>query len=166
MNAMQRRWLIAAILSILVLLIAGITAFRIAGGRREPENVASAPGNGSANAGIRMENDAELRDRLLRVMARREAETPPADGADALRLQKLYDAALLYFARTAREIWPDMDLSPMERCALFDGAFEREEYVGLARRLIGPAVIDKPEDLTYWVNKETLQALFLSDQMR
>ena len=33
----------------------------------------------------------------------------------------------------------------------------------LARRLIGSVWIDKPEDITYWVNKDTLAELLLQD---
>ena len=33
----------------------------------------------------------------------------------------------------------------------------------LARRLIGSVRIDKPEDITYWVNKDTLAELLQQD---
>ncbi|MBR0086966.1 MAG: pyridoxamine 5'-phosphate oxidase family protein [Lachnospiraceae bacterium] len=128
-----------------------------------------------ALTGIEMKKDKEIRDRLITIMARREAESSPqetaAEGAsagqntdidteqlseEALFLQKLYDGAVLYFAETAKTLWPRMDISPIERSLLYETYDEREKFTGLARKLIGNAVIDKPEDLTYWLNKETL----------
>ena len=42
---------------------------------------------------------------------------------------------------------------------MFETWDERERYTRLAAELIGNTVIDKPEDLTYWLNKETLNTL-------
>ncbi len=52
-----------------------------------------------------------------------------------------------------------LDIRPIERAAAFETWDEREHYTGLAASLIGNAVIDKPEDLTYWLNLETLADL-------
>ena len=50
-----------------------------------------------------------------------------------------------------------MDIRPIERAAVFETYDEREKYTALAAGIIGNAVIDKPEDLTYWLNLETLK---------
>ena len=52
-----------------------------------------------------------------------------------------------------------MDIRPIERAAVFETWDEREKYTKLAARLIGNAVIDKPEDLTFWLDAERLAAL-------
>ena len=108
--------------------------------------------------GIRMKKDKEIRDRLAKLLARREEEGEDGLPGDA-RLAKLYDGALLYFAETAKELWPRMDIQPIERAARFETWDEREAFTSLAKRLIGNASVDKPEDLTYWLNPETLAAL-------
>lgn len=109
--------------------------------------------------GIQIKKDTELRDRLIRIMERRGAETPDVSNDEALYLQKLYDGAVLYFAETAKAVWPRMDIGPIERSALFETYDEREQFTGLAKRLIGNQMIRQPEDLTYWLNKETLAGL-------
>ena len=109
--------------------------------------------------GITIKKKTELRDRLSRILERREAEgAAPQNEAEEHR-QKLYDGALLYFAETAKALWPRMDIRPIERSALFETYDERERFTGLSAKLIGNAVIAKPEDLTYWLNKETLDGL-------
>ncbi len=102
--------------------------------------------------GITIKKDKEIRDRLIRLMERREAEKPQPEEKEALRLQKIYDGTLLYIAEKAKELWPRMDIQPMERSILFETYDEREEYTGLARKRLGNALIDKPEDLTYWLS--------------
>ena len=52
-----------------------------------------------------------------------------------------------------------MDIRPIERAAVFETYDERERFTSLAASLIGNAKIDKPEDVTYWLNRETLDAL-------
>ena len=52
-----------------------------------------------------------------------------------------------------------MDIRPIERSALFETYDEREKFVDLAKRAIGNAVVDKPEDRTCWLSKETLGSL-------
>ena len=42
---------------------------------------------------------------------------------------------------------------------LFEDDNEKAEFMELARRLVGSVRIDKPEDITYWVNKDTLAEL-------
>lgn len=106
--------------------------------------------------GIRIKKKTELRDRLSSLLAEREEMAdPPKDGAE-LEKQKLYDGALLYFAETAKELWPRMDIRPIQRSALFETYDEREAYVALAKKRVGNALIDKPEDLTYWLDRERL----------
>ena len=119
--------------------------------------MAAGPG---AAGGVRFAKDDELRARMVRVMARREAEPPAARDDQELRLLKLYDGALLCFAEAAQDVWADLDISPLERCSAFEDEGERREYRDLAARLIGSVLIDKPEDITYWVNRETLQDLW------
>ena len=99
--------------------------------------------------GITIKKDKELRDRLSRLMERREEEKPELPDEDALRRQKLYDGTLLYFAEKAKELWPRLDIQPAERSVLFETYDEREEYVNLARKRLGNARIEKPEDFTY-----------------
>lgn len=103
--------------------------------------------------GITIKKKTELRDRLTRVLERREAEPPALDEETA----KLYDGALFVFAEAAKALWPRMDIRPIERAAVFETWDEREKYTALAARLIGNAVISFPEDITYWLNPETLK---------
>ena len=105
--------------------------------------------------GITIRKKTELRDRISRILERREAELPAAVDETA----RLYDGALLLFAETAKALWPRMDVQPIERAAVFETWDERERYTKLAAELIGNAVIDKPEDLTYWLNRQTLTEL-------
>ena len=105
--------------------------------------------------GITIKKNPELRDRLSNILERR--ESGPASPAD--EREKLYDGALFVFAEAAKALWPGMDIRPLERAAVFETWDERERYTALAAGLIGNAVIDKPEDLTYWLNRETLEQL-------
>ncbi len=105
--------------------------------------------------GITIRKKTELRDRISRILERREAE-PPALPDEELRL---YDGALLLFAEAAKKLWPRMDVRSIERAAVFETWDEREKYMKLAASLIGNAVIGKPEDLSYWLNPETLTGL-------
>ena len=114
---------------------------------------------GGALVGITIKKDKELRDRLISVLNDREACGSAAGDEHDIELQKLYDGALMYFAETAKALWPRMDIGPIELSAVFETYDEREKYTGAARKLIGNAVIDKPEDITYWLNKETLKEL-------
>ncbi|MBQ2190971.1 MAG: hypothetical protein IIT70_07800 [Clostridia bacterium] len=105
----------------------------------------------NALIGVRIKKDKQLRDRLSAIMAERESAPAEPNG-----LQKLYDGAVLYFAECAKQVWPRMDVTPIERSAVFDTYDEREKFTLLAKKLVGNASIDKPEDLTYWLNKEQL----------
>ena len=105
--------------------------------------------------GITVKKKTELRDRIARILERREQEPPAISGESA----RLYDGALFLFAEAAKALWPRMDIRPIERSAVFETWDEREKYTALAAQLIGNAVIDKPEDLTYWLNPETLEEL-------
>ena len=105
--------------------------------------------------GITIKKKTELRDRIARILERREAEPPALPDETA----KLYDGALFLFAEAAKALWPRMDIRPIERAAVFETWDEREKYSKLAARLIGNAVIDKPEDLTFLLDPERLARL-------
>ena len=105
--------------------------------------------------GITIKKKTELRDRIAKILERREAEPPALPDETA----KLYDGALFLFAEAAKALWPRMDIRPIERAAVFGTWDEREKYTKLAARLIGNAVIDKPEDLTYFLDPERLAEL-------
>lgn len=114
--------------------------------------------------GIRFEQSDELRGRMLRVMARRKEETSVPEGQEAIFLQKLYDSALLCFAEAARRVWPELDAGSLSGCLFFQDEAEQAEFMKKAGRLIGDRRIDKPEDITYWINKETLAGLLEQDR--
>ena len=120
-----------------------------------PSREFSLPDPSGVLIGITLKKKTELRDRLTRVFERREAEPPVLDAETA----KLYDGALFVFAEAAKALWPRMDIRPVERAAVFETWDERERYTSLAARLIGNAVISFPEDITYWLNPETLKEL-------
>ena len=123
---------------------------------------------------ITFRKKTELRDRLVKILERREAEGPKltADGnilsgsvplpeaeeerEKALFAQKLFDGALMAFAESAKTVWSRLSIQPIERSALFQTYNEREQFTALARRLLGNVTVDKPEDLSYYLNKETL----------
>ena len=106
--------------------------------------------------GIQITKDNEIRDRLIKIMKARESEVLSLSDPAAVKRQKLFDGMLLYFAESAKEIWPRMDIGPAERSVLFDTYDEREKYTHIAKKIAGNSRIDKPEDLTYWINRETL----------
>lgn len=132
-------------------------------GRQESPQPDSAVHHQERNDGISFEKDDELRGRMVRVMTRRAAEAPnPVEPQDAY-LQKLYDGTILCFAEAAREVWPELDSGFLSDTMLFEDDKEKAEFMELARRLIGSVRIDKPEDITYWVNKDTLAELLRQD---
>ena len=96
---------------------------------------------------------------MIRVLERREAEPPQLDPSLDEETAKLYDGALFVFAEAAKALWPRMDIQSIERAAVFETWDEREKYTALAARIIGNAVISYPEDITYWLNPETLKEL-------
>ncbi len=100
--------------------------------------------------GITIRKKTELRGRLQRILERREAEPPAPDSESA----RLYDGALFVFAEAGKALWPRMDIRPLERSAVFETYDDRERYTGLAAAAIGNAVIDDPEDMTYWLDPE------------
>jgi len=109
---------------------------------------------GGVPLGVRIKKKTELRDRLSRILARREEEgTVAADEA-----QKLYDGALFLFAEAAKALWPRLDVQPIERAACFATWDERERYTELARRRLRGVVIGKVEDFTEYLNRETLSS--------
>ena len=109
--------------------------------------------------GITLRKKTELRDRLSKILVRREEGGPVSVSEDPFTV-KLYDGALFLFAEEAKKLWPRMDVQPMERASVYETWDERESFVRLAKRLIGNAVIAKPEDMTYWLNPETLTELY------
>lgn len=120
-----------------------------------PEATLSLPDPSGAPVGITIKKKTELRDRIARILERREKEPPALDG----EMTRLYDGALLVFAEAAKTLWPRMDVQPIERAAAFDTWDEREKYTSLAASLIGNAVISSPEDITYWTAPDTLKEL-------
>ena len=139
--------------------LASATAEIIPEGSEEPAAVLTLPDPESAPLGIRIKKSTELRDRIAKVLVRREEEGFHADTAEEVTLAKLFDGALFVFAEAAKELWPRMDIRPIERAAVYETYDEREKYTALAASLIGNARIDKPEDVTYWLNRETLGEL-------
>ncbi len=124
----------------------------------EKETILHLPDPEGVLIGITIKKNNEVRDRLSKILERRESEPP----ASVDEMVKLYDGALFVFAEAAKAVWPRMDIQPIERAAVFETWDEREKYTGMAAKLIGNAVIDKPEDLTYWLNRETLKELYES----
>ena len=98
--------------------------------------------------GLKIKKKTELRDRISKILGQRETD-PPRLAEDDMRL---FDGALFVFAEAAKAIWPRMDIRSIERSAEFETYDEREKYTSQAALLIGNAVIDKPEDLTYWLD--------------
>lgn len=109
--------------------------------------------------GICFEHDDELRGRMVRVITRRAAAIPLLADPKNVYLQKLSDGALLCFAEAAKLVWPELDTGSLPRSLLFESEEERASFTELARKLIGNVRITKPEDITYWVNRETLSEL-------
>ncbi|MBR3382170.1 MAG: pyridoxamine 5'-phosphate oxidase family protein [Clostridia bacterium] len=116
----------------------------------EPETKMLLPDPSGVLIGIAVKKKTELRDRLTRVFERRETEPPLKEGKAA----RLYDGAMFVFAEAAKALWPRMDITPLERAAVFETYDEREKYTMLAARIIGNAVVDSPEDVTYWLDPE------------
>ena len=141
--------------ALIAFFLTGIRVERTAFFEEAPLEAWTLPDPSGVLVGITIRKKTELRDRLARILERREAEPP----AEADETAKLYDGALFLFAEAAKAIWPRMDIRPIERAAVFETWDQRERYTKLAAELIGNAVIDKPEDLSYWLNPETLRTL-------
>ena len=141
--------------ALIAFFLTGVRVERTALFEEVPLEARSLPDPTGVLVGITIKKKTELRDRLARILERREAEPP----AEADETAKLYDGALFLFAEAAKALWPRMDIRPIERAAVFETWDQREHYTKLAAELIGNAVIDKPEDLSYWLNPETLRAL-------
>ena len=112
-----------------------------------------------------LKKDTALRDRLKKILEEREAEGSFAEtdakmsGETASEYTKFRDGALFLFAEAAKELWPRMDIRPIERAAVFTTYDEREKYTLMAKKKIGNASVTKPEDLSYWLSEETLRML-------
>lgn len=109
--------------------------------------------------GVTFKKKAELRDRLTRVLQRRESEPPGLCRQDLA----LFDGALFVIAEAAKRTFPRMDITMLERSAVFETYDEREEYTARAANIIGNAVIDKPEDLTYLLDPDKWRGGTFSD---
>ena len=152
---MKKTFGVFVVLAAAVLICAAAGIFL--GRQKTPQPVADLrPGTSN---GISFEQSDELRGRMLRVMARRKEETCVPEDQEALCLQKLYDGALLCFAEAARRVWPELDAGSLSGCLFFQDESEQAEFIEQAIRLIGDRRVDKPEDITYWINKETLAGL-------
>ena len=145
--------------ALIAFFLMGVRAERSASYEEAPLEAWTLPDPSGVLVGITIKKKTELRDRLARILERREAEPPAA----ADELTKLCDGALFLFAEAAKALWPRMDIRPIERAAVFETWDQREHYTKLAAALIGNAVIDKPEDLSYWLNPETLKELLGSE---
>ena len=156
------RWILTGIAGVLVLAAVIWLCVTAGGGPGRPEPEAAVEQQ-EGKGGIRFENDDELRGRMVRVMTRRAAEAPSPAAPQDVELQKLYDGTLLCFAEAAREVWPELDPGLLSGKLLFADDDEKAAFMALAGRLIGSVRIDKPEDITYWVNKDTLAELRRQD---
>ena len=154
--------IIGAFVLLLAVLLICAAAGIFPGRQKTPQPAADQPLQTAD--GIIFEQCDELRGRMLRVMARRKEETCVPEDQEALCLQKLYDGALLCFAEAARRVWPEGDTGSLSGCLLFNDEVEKAEFMEKAIRLIGDRRIDKPEDITYWINKETLTGLLEQDR--
>lgn len=141
--------------ALIAFFLTGVRVERTALFEEVPLEARSLPDPTGVLVGVTIKKKTELRDRLARILERREAEPP----AELDETAKLYDGALFLFAEAAKALWPRMDIRPIERAAAFETWDQREHYTKLAAELVGNAVIDKPEDLSYWLNPETLRAL-------
>lgn len=141
--------------ALIAFFLLGVRVERTACYGEVPLEARTLPDPSGVPVGITIRKKTELRDRLVRILERREAEPPAAADETA----RLYDGALFLFAEAAKALWPRMDIRPIERAAVFETWDQREHYTKLAAELIGNAVIDKPEDLSHWLNPETLRAL-------
>lgn len=141
--------------ALIAFFLLGARAEQTAGYDETPAAAWTIPDPSGVPVGITIKKKTELRDRISRILERREAE-PPA-GID--ETARLFDGALFLFAEAAKALWPRMDIRPIERAAVFETWDERERYTKLAAELVGNAVIDKPEDLSYWLNPATLDEL-------
>ncbi len=133
---------------LILFFLLGAEALLEPGDAGEPERRLPLPDPSGVLIGIALKKKTELRDRLSRVLERRESQPPALDPEAAM----LYDGALFVFAQAAKALWPRMDVSPLERAAVFETYDAREQYTARAASLIGNAVIDDPEDLTYWLD--------------
>lgn len=141
--------------ALIAFFLLGVRAERTAACEEVPLESWTLPDPSGVLVGITIRKKTELRDRLARILERREAEPPAVIDETA----KLLDGALFLFAEAAKALWPRMDIRPIERAAVFETWDQRERYTRLAAERIGNAVIDKPEDFSYWLNPETLKAL-------
>lgn len=108
--------------------------------------------------------DEELLGRMKRLLERRAARADT--GEEIAWEQRLCDAALLLLAREAKKLWPEVDTAAAERAMRFAGDEERERLIALAARLIGGRLIDKPEDLSYWLSAETLAERYREEETK
>ena len=141
--------------ALIAFFLLGVRAERTAACEEVPLESWTLPDPSGVPVGITIRKKTELRDRLARILERREAEPPAVIDETA----KLLDGALFLFAEAAKALWPRMDIRPIERAAVFETWDQREHYTKLAAELVGNAVIDKPEDFSYWLNPETLKTL-------
>ena len=162
-NGIQRIMVgIACILVLMAVIWICVTAVIESGGPESPQPESTVQ-QLERNKGIRFERDDELRGRMVRVMTRRAAEAPNPVEPQDVYLQKLYDGTILCFAEAAREVWPELNTGLLSDTMLIEDDNEKAAFMELAQRLIGSVRIDKPEDITYWVNKDTLAELLRQD---
>ena len=129
-----------------------LSAVRVTLRNRNTEETFLVPDSKGLIVKISLRKDNEIRDRILKLIERRaESRNEPDDDK-----QKLYDGALILFAEAAKELWPRMNILPLEQSLIYETYNEREEWVSRAKEKLGNLLITKPEDLTYSLSPEVL----------
>lgn len=103
---------------------------------------------GSSAVTLTIEKDDELLARIQKRIRRRNEAT-----ADNSPGQRLEDAALACVIEAAKHTWPTEEL--VMPASLTHG----EEETKAVQKILSGRHIDKPEDITYYVNAETLAEL-------
>ena len=103
---------------------------------------------GSSAVTLTIEKDDELLARIQKRIRRRNEAT-----ADNSPGQRLEDAALAYVIEAAKNTWPSEELT-MPQTLTYG-----EEETKAVHKILSGRHIDKPEDITYYVNAETLAEL-------
>ena len=60
---------------------------------------------------------------------------------------------------SVKKLWPSFNLMALENCLLYETYDEREKYCNKASALVGNITIKQVEDLSYYLNEETLRTL-------
>ena len=101
---------------------------------------------------ISFKKDNEIRDRILKLIECRAEQRNHENDDD----RKLYDGALVWIAESAKEVWPRMNILPLEQSLIYETYDERETWVQRAKEKLGNLSVTKPEDLTYILSVDSL----------